>query len=45
MYVRMKMISTTTTKTDDTVLLRREREDNGKFGSQHNMRWKNSLTL
>ena len=45
MYVRSKYDFNNINKTNDTVLLRREREDNGKFGSQHNMRWKNSLTL
>ena len=45
MYVHIKNDFNNNNKTDDTMLLRREREDNGKFGSQHNMRWKNSLTL
>ena len=40
MYVRSKYDFNNINKTNDTVLLRREREDNGKFGSQHNMRWK-----
>ena len=45
MYVRSKYDFNNINKTNDTVLLRREREDNGKFGSQHNMRWENPLTL
>ena len=46
MYVRSKYDFNNINKTNDTVLLHREREKTTEnFGPQHNMRWKNPLTL